>query len=70
MGKAIQKGRQAKGWTQKELAQKINEKPQIVNEYESGKAVPASQITNKIQRALGVYITGKKCGEPLNGGKK
>lgn len=31
VGKAIQKGRQDKGLTQKELAQSINEKPQVVS---------------------------------------
>ena len=40
VGRLIQKGRQDKGWTQKELATKICEKPQVVNEYEGGKAVP------------------------------
>merc|ERR1712096_523140 len=32
VGRLIQKGRQQKGLTQKELATKINEKPQVVNE--------------------------------------
>lgn len=40
VGRLIQKGRQEKGWTQKDLATKICEKPQVINEYESGKAVP------------------------------
>ena len=40
VGRLIQKGRQAKGWSQKELATKICEKPQVVNEYEGSKAVP------------------------------
>jgi len=40
VGKLIQKGRQDKNLTQKDLATKICEKPQVVNEYESGKAVP------------------------------
>ena len=40
VGRLIQKGRQAKGWSQKDLATKICEKPQVVNEYESSKAVP------------------------------
>ena len=40
VGLLIQKGRQAKGWSQKELATKICEKPQVVNEYEASKAVP------------------------------
>ena len=44
VGRLIQKGRQAKGWSQKELATKICEKPQIINEYESSKAVPNQVI--------------------------
>lgn len=34
---AIQQGRQAKGLSQKDLATKINEKQQIVNDYEAGR---------------------------------
>merc|ERR1712110_1289730 len=58
--------------TQKELATKINEKPQIVQEYENGKAIPNSQVTNKIQKALGIYISGKNAGQPFGarGSKK
>ena len=44
VGRLIQKGRQAKGWSQKELATKICEKPQVINEYESSKAVPNQVI--------------------------
>ncbi len=40
------------------LAQAINEKPQIVNEYESGKAVPNNQVLGKMERALGVKLRG------------
>merc|ERR1711934_62458 len=71
MGKWIAQGRQAKGMKQKDLATKINEKPQVINEYESGKAIPNSQIINKIQKALGIYISGKNQGQPFGfGGKK
>ena len=35
--------------------QKINEKPQVVNEYEAGKAIPNQQIIAKLERAVGVY---------------
>jgi ribosome-binding protein aMBF1 (putative translation factor) len=42
--------------TQKELATAINEKPQIVGEYESGKAVPNPAIISKLERALGVKL--------------
>ena len=34
--------------------QRINEKPQIVQEYESGKAIPNNQIQSKMERALGM----------------
>eukprot|EP01083_Nonionella_stella_P199992 732897_1 len=39
LSKAIMQARMAKKMTQKDLATKINEKPQVVGEYESGKAV-------------------------------
>jgi len=55
----IQQARQVKGWTQKELATKINEKQNIINEYESGKALPNNQILAKLERALGVKLRGK-----------
>lgn len=39
----------------------INEKPQVINEYESGKAIPNNQIIMKIERALGCKLPrGKK----------
>ena len=44
VGKTISQKRQEKSLTQKDLATKINEKPQVVQEYESGKAVPNPQI--------------------------
>ena len=44
VGKLIAQGRAAKGYTQKELATKINEKPQIINEYEQGKGIPNQQV--------------------------
>ncbi|ORZ19526.1 multi protein bridging factor 1-domain-containing protein [Absidia repens] len=70
VGKALQKGRQDKGMTQKDLAQVINEKPQVVNEYESGKATPNQQVLGKMERALGIKLRGKNIGEPLTFGKK
>ncbi|KAF8409063.1 hypothetical protein HHK36_005135 [Tetracentron sinense] len=38
----------------------INEKPQIIQEYESGKAIPNQQIITKLERALSVKLRGKK----------
>lgn len=37
VARLIQQGRQAKGLSQKELATKINEKQQIVTDYEAGR---------------------------------
>jgi len=65
VSKLIQQSRQAKGLTQKDLATKICEKPQVVNEYESGKAIPNQQVLGKIERALGVKLRGKDKGLPL-----
>ena len=65
VGKLIQKGRQAKGWTQKDLATKICEKPQVVTEYEQSKAVPNQQILAKMERALEMKLRGKDKGQPL-----
>jgi len=65
VGLLIQKGRQAKGWSQKELATKICEKPQVVNEYEASKAVPNQAILGKIERALEIKLRGKDKGAPL-----
>ena len=66
LSKAIQQARMAKKLTQKELATKINEKPQVVGEYENGKAIPNAQIINKLERELGVKLPrpGKKPADP------
>jgi len=44
--------------SQKDVAQKINEKPSILQDYESGKAIPNPQILGKLERALGVKLRG------------
>ncbi|KAK8559189.1 hypothetical protein V6N12_042471 [Hibiscus sabdariffa] len=58
--KAIMQARMDKKLTQAQLAQLINEKPQIIQEYESGKAIPNQQIIGKLERALGTKLRGKK----------
>ena len=63
--KAIQKGRQDKSLTQKELAQKINAKPTVINDYESGRAIPNNYILGKMERVLGIKLRGKNIGEPI-----
>lgn len=44
--------------SQKEVAQKINEKPSILQDYESGKAIPNPQVLGKLERVLGVKLRG------------
>ncbi|KIS66693.1 putative multiprotein bridging factor mediates GCN4-dependent transcriptional activation [Mycosarcoma maydis] len=70
VGKTIAQKRQEKALTQKDLATKINEKPQVVQDYESGKAIPNPQILAKLERALAVKLRGKDIGSPLAGPKK
>uniref|UniRef100_A0A8C5WPN1 Endothelial differentiation related factor 1 n=1 Tax=Laticauda laticaudata TaxID=8630 RepID=A0A8C5WPN1_LATLA len=65
VGKVIQQGRQNKGLTQKDLATKINEKPQVIADYESGKAIPNNQVLGKIERAIGLKLRGRDIGRPL-----
>ena len=48
----IRNNRNSKGLTQKELALKINIKPSVINDYESGKAIPNPAIINKLKRIL------------------
>ncbi|KAI9599176.1 transcriptional coactivator, multi protein bridging factor Mbf1 [Syncephalis fuscata] len=65
VGLAIQKGRQNKGITQKDLGQTINERANVINDYEAGRAIPSQQVLSKLQRALGIKLLGKNIGEPL-----
>lgn len=56
---AIQKARLGKKMSQAELAKQINERVQVVQEYESGKAVPNQAVLAKMERVLGVKLRGK-----------
>jgi len=47
-----------KGLSQKDCAKKINEKPSILQDYESGKAIPKIQILFKLEGVLGVKFRG------------
>lgn len=61
LSKAITQARLAKKLTQADLAKAINERPQIIQEYESGRAIPNPQILLKLDRALGIHLPrGKK----------
>ena len=53
---AITQARNAKGLTQKQLATQLNMQPAVINEYESGKAVPNNAVIAKIEKALGCKL--------------
>lgn len=57
---ALQQARLAKKMTQAQLANAISEKASVVNEYESGKAIPNGAIIQKLNRALGVQLPRSK----------
>ncbi|XP_017777998.1 PREDICTED: endothelial differentiation-related factor 1-like [Nicrophorus vespilloides] len=65
VGKLIQQGRQSKNMSQKELATKINEKPQVITDYEAGRGIPNNIILGKIERAIGLKLRGKDRGKPI-----
>lgn len=70
VGRAMQTARMELKLSQKEVAQKINEKPSVLQDYESGKAIPNAQILSKLERTLGVKLRGSDIGKKLEGPKK
>lgn len=50
----IARERGARKMTQSDLAQRLNVRPQVVQDYENGKAIIDGQMLSKIARALGV----------------
>lgn len=59
MRQAISQGRTAKGLTQKDLAQKLNVKPSIIQDYENGKAIPDGQFLTRMEKILETKINGR-----------
>jgi putative transcription factor len=58
LGQKIQAGRRAKtpAMTQAQLAQAINVKVAIINDYEQGRGIPDNTVINKLERALSVKL--------------
>lgn len=54
----MQGARQELQLTQKDVAQKVNEKPSVIQEYESGRAIPSPQVLGKLERVLKVKLRG------------
>lgn len=56
VGKKIQNLRIAKGFkTQKQLANALNIKDDLIKQYETGKAIPDNQIMQKLKKVLGKF---------------
>lgn len=55
----IQRARLGKKMSQPDLAKQINQRPQVVPEYENGKAVSNQTVLAKMEKALGVKLRGK-----------
>lgn len=65
IGRLIQQGRQAKNLSQKDLATKINEKPQVITDYEAGRGIPNNVIIGKIEKVIGIKLRGKDRGKAV-----
>ena len=52
LSQKIQQARLAHHLTQKELAQKINVKPDIIHSYENGSAIPNGKILSQLKKIL------------------
>ncbi|XP_065735473.1 endothelial differentiation-related factor 1 isoform X3 [Phocoena phocoena] len=50
--------------------EKINEKPQVIADYESGRAIPNNQVLGKIERAIGLKLRGRDIGKPIEKGPR
>ena len=57
LAKTIQQARIARGYkTQKDLANALGVKVDIINGYESGKSIPDNAVLQKLRRVLGVKL--------------
>ena len=54
LGKLILQKRTKLGLSQVKLANKLNVKPNIIQEYESGKAIPNNTLLQKIKKELNI----------------
>lgn len=59
-GLMIQNARKAKGWKQKDLANQIGEKPDVITQFENGKAILNNKILTKLERKLNIKLRNKK----------
>jgi len=56
---AIQQARMLKGWSRKELASRLNVKENVIEDYETQKAIPNDILIQKIAIALNTKLSKK-----------
>ena len=54
--KRISKARQSKGWTQEELAKRLNEKRSVISRLESGEMRPPEKLIKRLEHELGIRL--------------
>lgn len=59
LSKRIQRARNDKEMTQRQLAARIFESVSVVADYENGKAIPHSSVLGKMEKILDVKLRGK-----------
>ena len=52
----IRRARQAKGWTEKQLALEIMERELLIKKVEKGDLVPEEELRKKLEKALGISL--------------
>lgn len=65
LSKLIQKARVNNKLSQKDLADKLNLKSNIIQGYESGKVIPNKTLLYKMGKVLNTHLTGKNIGTPM-----
>jgi len=53
----IRSGRESKGYSQKELAQQLNEKASLIRKLERGDTLPSDEVQGKLERALDIELS-------------
>ncbi|MDH7594495.1 MAG: multiprotein bridging factor aMBF1 [Methanomicrobiales archaeon] len=56
-GERIRKAREAKGWSQKELALEIKEREILIRKIEKCELIPEDAVRAKLEKALGISLT-------------
>ena len=63
---AIQKARQSKGWNQKQFADELSVKQDIIKDYENGKAQPDNALIAKMEKVTGCKLPRMAKGKKNN----